>query len=379
MKRCLDSISLIKLALNSPEVESPRRVTRDAFARVFRGWLGGPLRGEYDLYEFDSAGKLKKEIFFEQHRSRVSGSYLVQLNEDRDVIPNIRFGLDILDISDVDINSHTFHAELYYWHTLDKGHQDAQKYVQFANLSEVQYWDSLPAIKRDGIVYQLHRLSAKFYADYKLRRYPFDEQEFTITLEIVNPSDQVRISFDHQHFEQSKDERSSSFRIKGWDIKNYYATVDNVVSSSLRGNPNHIGRRPLRFKVLNVRLIAGRQIWSPLVMIIFPLIMIGLAATALMYVKDTSFASIGEVSVGTFLSIVTYSIAYASITPDSSVLTRADVLFYTTFAIVLANFIAVIVTNSMQRRGMHDHGFVGRLKYTVTAFYLAVVVSIPIL
>ncbi len=74
--------------------------------------------------------------------------------------------------------------------------------------------------------------------------------------------------------------------------------------------------------------------------------MIGIAAIAILFVKDTSFEHVGEVCIGIFLSIATYSIGFAQLTPRTNVLTIADILFYGTFVIVLLIFLKVIFFNS---------------------------------
>jgi hypothetical protein len=105
-------------------------------------------------------------------------------------------------------------------------------------------------------------------------------------------------------------------------------------------------KRPLKFKVLNVSIPISQQLAAPLLTIIFPLGIIGLAAVALLFVKDDSFSNIGEVCVGLFLSIVTYSIVFAQITPRFNVMTVADKLFYATFLTVFFVFLKVIIFNS---------------------------------
>jgi hypothetical protein len=60
-----------------------------------------------------------------------------------------------------------------------------------------------------------------------------------------------------------------------------------------------------------------------------------------------SFENLGEVSIGVFITIVAFSISYSSATPNTEDLTRADMLFWTTFAVVLIVFLIVIITNSI--------------------------------
>jgi hypothetical protein len=167
------------------------------------------------------------------------------------------------------------------------------------------------------------------------------------------------------------------FSIPGWDILDFYVTVDNVITPSLRGSGRLVDGANQRFKTLTVHLPVKRKVLEPFVVVALPLLMIGLAAITLLQVRDLSFKHVGEVAVGVFLSIVTYTVAYSSVTPNSDQLTRADYLLYATFLVVLANFLAIIALNSnlvvrwptLKRL----HGF----KYAVAVLYALALAMIP--
>jgi hypothetical protein len=80
--------------------------------------------------------------------------------------------------------------------------------------------------------------------------------------------------------------------------------------------------------------------------------MMGLTAIAVLTVKDNSFTNTGQICIGIFLSIVTYSIAFAQIAPRSSGLTIADVPFYGTFFTIFLVVLKVILLNSSM---LSDH------------------------
>jgi hypothetical protein len=122
--------------------------------------------------------------------------------------------------------------------------------------------------------------------------------------------------------------------------------VDNRISASMRGDPENREGSLTTFKTFAFRLVVARKFVGPFLEIILPLVLIGFIAIALLYVKDISFENLGEVSVGTFLGIITFSIALSNISPSSDYLTRADLLFWLTFMVVLVSFMTVIVINS---------------------------------
>ena len=79
-----------------------------------------------------------------------------------------------------------------------------------------------------------------------------------------------------------------------------------------------------------------------MVIIILPLWMIGLAAIAVLYVKESAFSTVGEICVVVFLTIVTYSVGLAPVIQSSSTLTVADKVFFGTFLTVFLVFIKVV-------------------------------------
>lgn len=352
VKRCLDAVSIVGGFFH----EEPTRravLSKADFIRYFRDRLAGKDivrrdgRQAYDdLYTFDKDLLMSDERTFEQHFRGEVFSHRQQLNSKEEVISNINFGLDNIKISNIDIKNRSFRADFLYWLRSDKDLKDAHKYILFGNQKtgnreELNFTENEKGEK----VYQLLKMSGDFSMDFNLKRYPLDAQELRIELEIIFPAEALRISFDHESFKRSKNE-PQVVNADEWNIRDSYVTVDNYIATSLGGGASLESKQLQKFKILNVRMPAYKHWTGSVVTIILPLVMIGLVAVALLYVKDSSFSNIGEVCIGVFLSIITYSIAFAQITPRSNVLTVADKLFYGTFLIVFLVFLKVILFNS---------------------------------
>lgn len=382
VRRCQDAVAILDNAItSSSRVEEPTEVTRRDLLDYFHSLAEGRvLVGGHDLFAFDSDLMLIKEAQFEVHRNGRTQSYLRQLNSGLRPIPNVQFGLDILDIGEVDPDHGTFHAELYYWVRLADSDSDLGETIHFRNLRAGAVHDLILERKEGGFLYRLYKVSAEFQAEYDLRDFPLDEQELVLKVELVHDTDALRVSFDSESFEASQD-NSGQFRISAWEILDYYTTVDNYVSSSLLGGDPSRPDAPQKFQSLSVRLRVRRRFLGPFVTFILPLAMIGLAAVAVLQLRDVSFKNVGEVCVGIFLSIVTYSIAFAEFKPESSVLTKADMLFYATFLVVLLVFLSVIVLGSIYRPEELAEGRARRIRLAGRAIgllYLAALIAIPL-
>ncbi len=344
VKRCLDAVAMLRGAMTDEQRQARRgRMSRDEFLRFFNARArNNEFIGRHDLYAFDDHLLVLDEKTFEQHSYGEAASYPLQVNTQRDVIPNLYFGIEVIDISNVDPENRSFHADFLYWLKYDASERDMEKNIHFRNAKNQELaQETALEIREGGIQYKLYKKSADFSIDADFRRFPFDVQELKIELALIVPSDRVLISFDHEGFAESR-KRASEFSLADWQLRDFYVTVDNIVSTSSRGGTGLMTRKPRKFKTLTVRMPVRRQLTGPFVTIILPLLMIGLSALAMLYLVDSA----AEVSAAIFLSIVTYSIGFAELTPRSNQLTTADLLFYLTFFVTLGVFMKVILLNS---------------------------------
>lgn len=348
VKRCLDAVSIVRGALyDESALRFKPAVSRSDFTDFFQHRLkSSAYTGRYDLYEFDENLLLRNEKAFEKHFRGEVFSFPKQLNSHGGVIPNVYFGLEIINISNIDTANRSFHADFFYWVKFDKEYPDIEKYIHFRNEKNSSKSAPIFSDSLDGqTVYNLYKKSADFTMNVDFGRYPLDTQDLNIELELINPADSLRISFDYESFKHSKS-NVSQFNLGEWYRKDLYVTVDNFIGKSPWGSSRDEDRGARRFKTLNVRMPISRRFASPFVTIILPLIMMGLTAIAVLTVKDNSFSNTGQICIGIFLSIVTYSIAFSQIAPRSSGLTIADILFYGTFVTIFLVVLKVILFNS---------------------------------
>jgi hypothetical protein len=344
LKRCLNILDITSSFIK--EKGDTIALARKDASEYFKNLKNSSLTGEYDVYNFDSLGILVREILFTSYKKGKLYSIPVQLNHRREIIPNIFFGIDIVDIHDIDVSQNTFAADFFYWIKIDTGFSKMEENIIFQNIQQNESTKDLILQKTDeDILYKLYKVSGKFYNGYELKNYPLDDQELEIKVEILKPSDKLKISFDQSSLDGDQ-KLLERFRIPAWDKIRYYFTVDNRITSSMRGDPENEEGKATVFKNFAFRLDIERKFINPFLEIILPLSLIGFVAIALLFVKDISFENLGEVSVGTFLGIITFSIAMSYITPSADYLTKADLYFWLTFLIVLTCFMTIIIINA---------------------------------
>lgn len=346
VKRCLDAVSIIRgIVLDKDTNKSP--LLRAAFTKFFREKFAERkhLRVQDELYIFDGHLLLSDERTFEEHFNGKISSYPQQLDSQNQETFNISFGMELINVSNVDMETRSFNAVFLYWVKFDEKHPDAAEHIHFRNQKSGTPIQLDPGEKSLGAKgYRLYKMSGDFVLDVDIWKYPFDTQELNIAVDLITPPGEAGISFDYDSFNRSK--KVKEFNLDDWQVEEFYATVDTTVANPLSGGYGLTDSTPRKFKTLNVRILISRHRLSPTLTIIAPLLMIGFAAVALLYVRDSSFANIGQACVGIFLGIVSYAVAFTQVSPRSGVMTIADMLFYYTFITVLVIFVKVIFFNA---------------------------------
>jgi len=345
VERCYDAVEMIRNKFD--HVPDTTNLSKADFVSYFKTLHNQIVREEDEIYQFDSTLNLVPEIFFTQYEDGRFHSCPLQLNEYREVIPNLFFGMEISDIYDINMDENSFTSDFYYWIKLDSNNRGAEKYIIFQNMKQNESSKELIFEKTDGsTIYKLYKVSGIFYVNYELEKYPFDRQEIFIRAEILSPSNKLKVSFDQKSFDLDSS-KIDKFKITEWNKLKYYVTVDNEINLGMYGDPDMEEEKLYEFKNIFFRLNVERKQTTPLLEIVLPLVLIGLISISLLFIKDISFENLGEVSIGVFMSIVAFSISFSASTPSSDNLTKADYLFWLTFIVVLLNFMVVILVNAI--------------------------------
>ncbi len=384
IKRCQDAIAIIRHGIiandttseggaKNEERKSSERVhlflSRSQVAQRFASLRNHTLAGSEDLYSFDARGVLLPGITFSRYHSGKLFSMPKQLNAERQIIPNLLFGMEIQDIYDLNISSNSFTADFYYWVKMDTSNRDAEKYISFQNMKSSQSTKELVIESTEGSsIYKLYRVSGNFYVNYNLADFPFDKQELSVNVEILIPDDRMKISFDQSSLLLDP-QTIEKYKVTGWNKKAYYVTVDNLITRSLKGDPKGQPGLLKKFKSFAFCLDVERIVLGSFLQIILPLILIGLVAVSLLFIKNLSFENVGEVSVGVFLSIIAFSISLSGMIPSSNYLTRADILFWLTFVVVFGSFMSIIILNSIYNDEQLREYKVRKLRMTLAILY----------
>jgi hypothetical protein len=343
------------------QYEEPDQINKSTMADYLKLIRQQVTIGSNEVFVFNDQGKMIREKTFTVYGN---GGYITyypfQLNEDYQPIPSLNLGIDLQTIYDVDLNTNSFKADFEYWLTGDSIHHEADQFIRIKNLQKDESVVELLAKKfENGKFLKRFVVSGKFYTNYKSSTYPFDEQNLDIAIELLNPTDELRITVDPVTFE----EKGRNLKINGWSSSDYYVTIRNNIFKDYLADFGNYAKN----EIINIHFNIVRNFWGSILQIILPLFFIGTISIGILFVRRLTFSDLGEVIVGLFLSIVAFSISLAQFTPKFDDLTKADQLFLLTFVLVFSIFVYLIVLNS--RHGERYTHTIGWVKWSLSILY----------
>lgn len=338
--RCYDAANILEAAL--------RKKVRDraSLSQFFQGLRGRKIAERNQLYQFDSTLILSKTPTFNQVNNGKWRSCPVQINSQGKAIPNLRVGLDIIDINEIDVRNNSFSCNLLYWVIADSNYVDKENYIGFENMSTNEAErDEVATQHEDNFIIKIYRVSGKFYSNYETFDFPFDHHQIRIPISALSTSDEMKISFDFSRLLGKV--KKDSFKFIDWATNDYFVTIDNQLTSRLGSldqispDSNDAARYLEKYKILNVRLEVSRRPWGAITLIILPFMMFSILPIFMLFFHKASFDEIGELIITSFLAAVAYSINLTQLSPTTDSMNRAYLFLLLTLGVNFLCFLYV--------------------------------------
>lgn len=349
LRRCFDAVNILETGLRAG------RYDRTGLLGYFQSLPGRKVSLFNELYEFDSLLILKNEPNFEQVQEGRTRSCPIQVNTNGDTIPNLRVGIDVIDINDIDVRKNTFDCNLLYWVIVDSNHVEKEGYIDFANVNSPAESRYRIAEERNGKnILRLYRISGQFLGNFESFDFPFDAHEIQIPITALSSSNKIKISFDYSRL-QIKD-KIKDFQLNDWDTKEYYVTLDNQLNNAIGSldkvtyDPTDKAKYLEKYKNLTVHLKVSRQPWGAIILIIMPFLMFSALPIFMLFFHKASFEEVGELIITSFLATVAYSINLVQISPATDSMNLAYVFLMLTLAVNFFCFIYVTYIDRNRRK-----------------------------
>lgn len=342
LRRCSDAMKIFEIALREQCSD------RASLVSYFKNLQNRKISSNDDLFEFDSLLIQRKDPNFDQIHGGKTRSCATQINTYGEPIANLRVGLDVIDINDIDVRKNTFDCNLLYWVIADSQYISKEGYIDFSNISSEEANRYLIAEERDSnYVVRIYRISGKFLGNFKSFKFPFDRHELKIPIAALSSSNKIRISFDYSRLQIN--DKIKDFQFNDWDTQEYFVTLDNQLSNALGSldkvtyDPTDKARYLENYKSLNVHLGVSRQPWGAIILIIMPFLMFSALPVFMLFFHKASFEEVGELIITSFLATVAYSINLVQISPATDSMNLAYIFLMLTLAVNFFCFIYVTI------------------------------------
>jgi hypothetical protein len=340
LRRCYDAMNILETALELHHRD------RSTLVSYFKSLKDRKIAIYNELYEFDSTMILKRDPGFDQIQNGKTRSCPTQINTSGEPIPNLRVGIDVIDINEIDVRKNTFDCNLLYWVIAESKYIDKEGYIDFENLSSDEANKYRIAEEHDGdYIIRIYRVSGKFLGNFHTAAFPFDEHEVRIPISAMNSSEKIKVSFDFSRLQIKS--KKQKFQFNDWKTSDYYVTLDNQLTNQLGSldkitfDTANYAQYLEKYKNLNIRLKVSRRPWGALILIVFPFLMFSALPIFMLFFHKASYEESGEFIITSFLAAVAYSINLVQLSPTTDSMNTAYVILLITLGINFFCFLYV--------------------------------------
>ena len=255
----------------------------------------------------------------------------------------VRVGALINDIQQLDLQSHSYAADIYIWFKWDDPKIDPSRTFEFLNPFELwghirQYSGVKPETLPDGTQYSVVHVQGKFNAKLPLERYPFDTQDLVVILEDKSKDESQLVYVpDDDPIALSKD-----ITIPGWDIGEPSL---EVVSNQYPTNFGDPQLDDVSYSRVVIALPVTRPAGTYSLKLLLPMLLVALTALLGLSVHPQYVEGRIGIGITALLTLVALQLTSDSGLPDVNYLILLDKLYILSYVFVVATM-AVIVKNS---------------------------------
>lgn len=310
--------------------------------RVWRGWA------QDWTFTTDRASAERSLLVWRPEGSEKSILAPVQYVRDAGrmrAVPVLYVHLDMVRISHVDSNDRSFEAEFFF--TMRSRGEIPIKAIEFTNAKRSQDSAkpliSIRRVHREAELgphqssARIYKVSGRFNFNPDLRKYPFDEQIFSISFQ---PATTAAAFFLQP---PSEDVRGQSFDVDGWKLNGHYVGTKELIIRSISDATG--AERVIPYYNFNYTWVMQRQVTDYLLRVVVPLAFIMIVAYVAHFIPTARFEAIMGIQVTALLSAIALYLALQQ--PASDEATLSDEIFVMAYAAITAMIaLSVLEVNS---------------------------------
>ena len=295
-------------------------------------------------------------------------------------------GIELIEISNLDLNEATFSADFYIWFLHSDPDIDNSN-VEFVNAeNEIALGEPLEEVQVGDLYYHLYRVKGPFRGQFDFRQYPFDKQSIEIKFrnakksydELIYVVDVVGV--DAENLATKLRASTALSHIHGWKLDDVTFFQEVVSNKSALGNPAKIGQNADKeFSVINYRIDFKRDTLNFTIKNMLPVLLAVVVTYVSFFLSLQQINTTRTVVTGSLLTVALMHSGLARNLPPVDYITMLDILFYIVYFVIFAEVgITVLAQRAYEDE---DHvkaqrlvGF-GRAFFPVTILVGSVVLS----
>jgi branched-chain amino acid transport system substrate-binding protein len=293
-------------------------------------------------------------------------------------------GIDLNEISNLDMKSSTFTADFYIWFRYN-GEFDESK-IEFVNAtSPVNLGTPIAEDTFNGQTYYAYRVKADFKSIYNFRAYPFDRQTINITIrnrdltreQLTFVRDDLRLLNN-----QAQKEQLNKAIEGGWEVINVQVYTDVLRSDSTLGNPR-LSNAGVEYSIFNTDTIIKRDAVNFSIKNLFPIFAVLVLAYLAFYIPPSEFGMRVSLGINAIMTTAFFSLKVSSDLPSIGYITVLEYIFFMTyslaiFVIVLA--ITIFFANKQENQKMINRlTWAGRILFPIvmvgTGYFISAIIN----
>lgn len=291
-------------------------------------------------------------------------------------VPVLYVHLDMTRIFHVDSSDKSFEAEFFF--TLRSQRVVPITAIEFTNvqtsaetaapLINIREVHQEPPTAAGEPGARIYKVAGRFQFEPDLRKYPFDEQIFSISFQPAKTSAAFLLQ---PPSEAIRDEDVKELRVDGWRVNNHYVGTNELIIRSIEGPTSEAHVIP--YYNFNYTWVMRRQVVDYVLRVIVPLSFIMIVAYVAIFIPRSEFEAIMGIQVTALLSAIALYLALNQ--PEADDATLSDTIFVMAYASISAMIaLSVLEVNpTVGRSGLLMRGIHVLQVYLVPLVALAVI------
>ncbi len=270
-------------------------------------------------------------------------------------------GIDINEISHLDIKDFSYSADFYLWFRYQEEFEDHK--VEFTNaLTPIVLKDPVVNRTKDGLTVRAYRVKARFKGSFELQEYPFDQQKMTIHFRhadltrerLIYVPDALGMRIDTKEDFPKKLERIGALAsIDGWKLIDAWLFQDTSTGDSTLGVPERFrSNTEIQYSRFNVVVQLTRDASSFIIKNLFSVVILSILTYLVFFIPVDQITIRVSVSITSILTLAFLNLRVSTELPLVGYVVLIEYIFFVMYALML--FGMAISIWSMRRFDAHE-------------------------